>query len=326
MATLHLTEQGGCLRKLAGRLLVEDRDGLEVGSAPAMKVRAVIVHGNARVTTPALQFLLERNATVAYLSTTGRLYGHSAPPGRGGQVALRAQLTAGPDARLAIARGVLRGKLTNARAIVARGLRSRPQLGPPDAELLELRERLDRPAALDGLRGLEGRAARVYFMVLARLLEPYGFTGRNRRPPLDPANAALSYAYAVLQARMTGAVELVGLHPDVGFLHGESRGQPGLVLDLMEEFRAPVCDAVVLNLCVRHAWPPDSFESRDGGVYLTDDGRRTLVSALEERFSSVVTHRRGFRAPYFGQMEFQARLVAHHLRGLDEYEPFTVRG
>lgn len=65
--------------------------------------------------------------------------------------------------------------------------------------------------------GLESAASRIYFSCLSRLVPPEGaFDGRSRRPPKDLANAALSYAYAILPAECAGALRPTGSSPRSG--------------------------------------------------------------------------------------------------------------
>ncbi|BBL83272.1 hypothetical protein TthAA37_21570 (plasmid) [Thermus thermophilus] len=98
--------------------------------------------------------------------------------------------------------------------------------------MAEALARAEGALGLERLRGAEGEGSRAYFQGLARLLGPYGFGGRTRRPPRDPVNAALSYGYALLLGRVLVAVRLAGLHPEVGFLQAEGRRSPALALYL----------------------------------------------------------------------------------------------
>lgn len=86
--------------------------------------------------------------------------------------------------------------------------------------------------------GLESAASTAYFSCLSGLVPPeVAFDGRSRRPPKDLANAALSYAYAILPAECTGALLAAGLETSLGVLHastdkrrslslGHQRGRP----------------------------------------------------------------------------------------------------
>lgn len=104
---------------------------------------------------------------------------------------------------------------------------------------------------IDAVRGMEGLAAREYFAQWSQMLgKGWKFEGRNRRPPTDPVNALLSFAYGLLRSQVTAAVHLAGLDPYIGYLHEVTWGQPAMVLDLMEEFRAWVADNVNVVLSV----------------------------------------------------------------------------
>ena len=61
------------------------------------------------------------------------------------------------------------------------------------------------------LRGLEGAAAQQYFDGFDSLIlqqhDTFAFAGRNRRPPLDPINALLSFSYTLLARTLRGDME-----------------------------------------------------------------------------------------------------------------------
>jgi CRISPR-associated protein Cas1 len=88
------------------------------------------------------------------------------------------------------------------------------------------------------IMGLEGAAARAYFQAWTACVDPaFEFTERNRRPPLDVINSALSFGYAILLSEAASALVATGLDPAIGFLHTDHDGRPSLALDLVEEFR-----------------------------------------------------------------------------------------
>src|SRR6202043_751302 len=137
-------------------------------------------------------------------------------------------------------------------------------------------------------RGAEGEAAYSYFAVFGALIRSpdadIAFRGRSRRPPLDPVNALLSFLYVLLTHDCRSAAESVGLDPAVGFLHRDRPGRPSLALDLMEELRPVLADRLVLSLINRRQIGARDVETRDGGaVLLTEEGRRTVLAAWQER-------------------------------------------
>jgi CRISP-associated protein Cas1 len=155
------------------------------------------------------------------------------------------------------------------------------------------------------------------------------FGSRTRRPPRDPVNAALGFAYGVLLTEVAGAVEALGLDPQVGFLHGVRPGRPSLALDLLEELRPSVADRFVAGLLTRRMLVESDFVRTAGGAcYLTDDGRRKFLAAYEEFKSSEVVHPLlDRRIPRSAVPVVQATLLARHLRGdLPAYPPYVAEG
>ena len=132
--------------------------------------------------------------------------------------------------------------------------------------------------------GAEGAASLAYFHCLSRLVpDDVAFNGRSRRPPKDLANAALSYAYAILLAECTGALLAAGLEPSLGVLHASTDKRPSLSLDLMEEFRPLLVDRTVMALLrSRRLRPEHATASDDGeGTWLSRDGKKALVDGYE---------------------------------------------
>lgn len=182
---------------------------------------------------------------------------------------------------------------------------------------------------IDTLRGLEGSAATIYFDVFDQMIlgekEKFKFCGRNRRPPLDPVNAMLSFAYALLAKDCAAALESVGLDSYVGFLHRDRPGRSSLALDLMEELRPCIADRFVLTMINNRKIKPSDFIFRENGsVLLKDDARRNFLKNWQEKKKDIITH------PYIGEKipwgltpYVQALLLARTIRGdIDEYPPF----
>ena len=183
----------------------------------------------------------------------------------------------------------MRGKLTNQRALLMRSLRGDGDRGsdePAARGLADLLRRLDGAASLETVLGLEGQGAALYFGEFGRFLraQPPGrgfdFTARNRRPPRDPVNALLSFAYAMLTKDCFSAVCTVGFDPYKGFFHPNRHGKPSLALDLMEEFRPVIADSVVLTLINNEMLTPDDFLVWREACQLTDAGRQTVLPGV----------------------------------------------
>ena len=183
--------------------------------------------------------------------------------------------------------------------------------------------------------GHRGHWARVYFEHFPRLLKrpdddgnlAFDFEGRNRRPPRDPINALLSFAYAMLAKDLTIILQSVGFDPLLGFYHRPRYGRPALALDMMEEFRPIVADSVVLNAVNNGVIQRGDFIGRAGSVALSESARGRFLYLYERRMDELVTHPIfGYRVSYRRVLEVQARLLARHLAGeIPEYPGFQTR-
>ena len=189
---------------------------------------------------------------------------------------------------------------------------------------------LQKADCLETVRGIEGDAASRYFAVFGRLIrqKEFSFDGRNRRPPRDPVNALLSLLYSVLGKEISGALQSVGLDPQVGFLHSDRPGRDSLAQDILEEFRAWWIDRLVLSLVNRKQIQISDFVTEaSGAVQLKDDSRKHLFQALQAKKQEKIIH------PYLQEEieigllpHIQALLLARHLRGdLAQYPPFLMR-
>ena len=341
-ATIYVTAADAWLRKDGANIVVEV-DGAERGRAPLHLLDGIVSLSRAGASPALLAACAEQAITVSYLTPEGRFLARVEGPRTGNVVLRRAQFRAADDALRAtpIVRGIVAAKAANQRAVVRRGIRDHGGSIPPEslAQLVETERRLTDAArrtllAADvaTLRGIEGEAASLYFAAfdpLIRVDDPkLRFTGRSRRPPLDPINALLSFLYAMLGHDCRLALEAHGLDPQVGFLHADRPGRASLALDLMEELRPVLADRLALSLVNHRQLDADDFVFEDtGGVRLTDDARKRVLVAWQDRKKDAMRHPFLDETVSLGLVaHVQAQLLARHLRGdIDGYPPFVWR-
>lgn len=235
-----------------------------------------------------------------------------------------------------IAAAITAGKVKNARNVLMRSARETENKD----EEKHLRKSADihadalfqlkSPRSIDHVRGLEGEAAAAYFRVFPLMIKPvvresFPMNGRNRRPPLDPVNALISFLYTLLLNDCISGLEAVGLDPQIGFLHVPRPGRPSLGLDLMEEFRSFWADRLAITIINRKQIKNEHFELRPGGsVYLNEKGRKEVVAAYQKRKQEEVKHPLLSEKTPIGLLPYiQARILARHLRGdLESYIPY----
>ena len=257
----------------------------------------LILLGNAHITTPALHELMRRGIPVNWLTASGWFLGATTGFGHGDGALRAAQhaVAADPERRLAFARPWISAKLRNCRTLMRRNGRGR-QARVAARRLAELAERAAQAGDLESLRGVEGAGAAIYFGAFTAMLRKRAvwaaerFDGRRRRPPTDPVNAALSFAYAVQTRAFSVALSTAGLDVFTGFLHGFRHGRPALALDLLEPARPRVADSAVLWMLNTGMLRADQIEEEDHTVRLGEGGRRAMLDALEARLDQTAHH------------------------------------
>lgn len=320
------------------RIDVEREKRLQV---PLHHVGGLVCFGNVMVSPALMHRLADEGKTVVLLDGSGRFKARLEGPVSGNILLRQAQHRSAVDDGFALefARVVIAGKLKNSRGLLLRAARETSDPGEQalftrTADNLAASLRAAAGAAdLDALRGVEGEAARGYFAALNSVVKPqarthFALNGRTRRPPLDRFNALLSFLYSMLMNDCRAALETVGLDPQLGFLHAVRPGRAALALDLQEEFRAVLADRLALTLINRGQLGPKDFDDREGGaVLLNDRGRRTVITAWQERKQEEITHPLlGIKVP-LGIVPFvQARLMARTVRGeMMGYLPYVPK-
>jgi CRISP-associated protein Cas1 len=335
--TLYVMTQGAYLSLDHETVRVEVNSQLKL-QVPLHHLGSIVTMGNVMISPFFLGKCAEDGRAVIILDRNGRYKCRMVGKTTGNVLLRQAQYRIGADEErtTVLAAAMTAGKVKNSRNVLMRSAR---EISCPDEEK-RLRKsadihadalfRLKSPRDTDHVRGLEGEAAAAYFDVFTLMMKPaerenLPMNGRNRRPPLDPVNALISFLYTLLLNDCISALEGVGLDPQMGFLHVPRPGRPSLGLDLMEEFRSFLADRLAITLINRKQITIDHFEPRPGGaVYLNEKGRKEVVAAYQKRKQEEVEHTLLSEKSPIGLLpHLQARLLARHLRGdLEAYVPY----
>lgn len=335
--TLYVTRQDAYLRK-DGETVAVDIEKKTVLRLPIHTIEGIVTFGNVMTSPYLLSLCAERGVCVSMMSEHGRFLARVEGPVSGNVLLRMAQMRAheDPDAKGSLARNFVIGKLCNCRTVLQRRMRDHGEttaLKEAEAKHKDVIRRLrESSPETVRIRGLEGEAAAVYFGAFNDLLvaqqEDFKMTSRNRRPPLDPMNALLSFLYTLLAHECRGALEGVGLDPQIGFLHELRPGRPSLALDLMEELRAVLADRVAVSLVnLKQVVAKDFTVTDSGAVLLSDDARKTVLAVWQKKKQEQIRH------PFLDEQiplgllpHVQALLLARHLRGdMDAYPPFFMK-
>ena len=335
--TLYVTTQDAYLRK-EGETVVVEKEKQVLLRLPIHTLQGLVTFGNVMTSPYLLNLCAERGVSVSFMSESGKFLASVTGPVSGNVLLRLSQMRAYEDKSKKgdIARSFVIGKLMNARSVLLRRMRDHGEMADiaeSSAKILDVLRRVrDSAPDAERLRGLEGEAGAVYFGVFNELIvagrETFSIASRNRRPPLDPMNALLSYLYTLLAHDCRGALESVGLDPQIGFLHEVRAGRPSLALDLMEEFRACLADRVALSLVnLRQLGARDFTVSESGAVSISADARKSVLLAWQKKKQETIMHPFLEEKVPIGLLpHLQALLLARHLRGdLDAYPPFILK-
>ena len=334
--TLYVTTPEAYLSKDGLNVVVSVKQQ-EMFRIPIINIEGIVTFGYMGASPGLMKLCADNGVSLTFLSPNGRFVSRVQGQTKG-NVLLRKtqyQLAEDENVSLHLAQLMVAGKIMNYRNILRRYIRD---YGEND-EVMEVANFMDsnrrealRATDKQSLMGVEGIAANRYFEVFPHLIlqqkGDFPFSGRNRRPPKDAVNAMLSLAYTLATNEMTAALETVGLDPYVGFLHSLRPGRTSLALDMIEEMRAYMGDRFVLSLINRRQISPKDFLYQgEKGVVLTDNGRKTFLTAWQSRKREEFVH------PYLnekipvGLLPYcQAMLLARCIRGdIDDYPVFIIK-
>lgn len=322
---------------LDGENLVVIHESSEIGRVPLHNIERIMTFGYTGASPALMAKCAENGIELVFMKSSGQFLARVEGSVKGNVLLRREQyrIADDPSRCLDIAKYMITAKLYNSRWSLERAVRDHaPRLDTENFKrkssfLNESCRNALKAADVDSLRGIEGEGASVYFSAFDDMIlqqkDNFYFRVRSKRPPLDNVNALLSFAYSLETGMCASALEAVGLDPYVGFMHTERPGRRSLALDLVEEFRAPMCDRFVLSVInKRIITNNDFFKREDGAVMLTENGRKNFLGAWQKKKYEEIKHPFLNEKTEWGMLPYvQATLLARNIRGdLDCYPPF----
>lgn len=286
MSSLYLTKPGLSVGKNGGHFTVKE-EGVVVQSLPIEMTRSIVVMTRVQVSYDAIREILDNQCVLLYLDKYGHVIGSLGSRNEYGRMLVRQlQAYSNVDKRVELAKYIVNRKIQEQRALlVRRNKRLRSEnINQAFERLEEFIENVGLKRDINQLMGIEGMATKTYFACYDELLQKSKFiwNGRNRRPPLDPVNAMLSFAYTLLEKEVRMVMLEEQMEPLIGFLHTLDNRKDSLVYDLMDLFRTSVADSFVLRCIGYKTMQPGHFEMREGACLMSDEGRRLFVAAFEK--------------------------------------------
>lgn len=327
MSVLYVKEQGAYVKKCGKRIQVE-KDGQRLADLPVFQVTNINIVGNVQVTTQALHFLMQEGIDVSYLKRSGAYIGHMAADSSKNIFLRLAQHEwyRSVDRRLDMARRIVENKVQNQIALI-RSFRWNQDEYDHKNDLREMErvlKSLKEKETSNEIMGVEGICSAIYFRAYGHMFRcKIEFHGRNRRPPKDPINVMLSLTYTFLTKEVAAVLEAESFETYLGFLHGIRYGRKSLALDLVEEFRQPVADRLVLRLFNKQMMSEYDFDLEEERVLLREKSFQKFCVEYEKWMTHSVseTDGRSFREILKEQISKLKKAV----REQKEYVPYSWR-
>ena len=333
MPSVCINTPGSKVHLVSGRLEVRGRSPDHAAATlrviPINDVDRVILQEDVQISSEAMGALLRADIPVAYVGWNGRYLGGFQPcgPAHGAWRLRHYQAQLDPAFTLTIAGRIVTAKIYNQRRVLQRMAANRQQDSTAAVDHLgTLLHSASAARTVDELRGFEGAAAARYFAHWATFLpEAFPFQRRSTRPPLNPANACLSFGSTLLYNEAVSFIHGHGLDPALGLLHTTEDGRWSLALDLMEPFRPVLVEALALDVFTHQVLQQKHFRPHDGGVYLNDEGRARFIVQYERRMErQFMSECAGHRTTLRQQLEQQAVMFKASLADLAKFEPFLM--
>lgn len=328
---LYVQDHGAVVGKSSATLKIR-KDSQILATVPVKDISQLILCGNIMVTAQATQLLCERNIPIVHSSMGHWFYGITYGSGLRNAYDKAAQFKASsdPDLCLRFAKDLVSAKAQNQRTLLRRNGENKERVLE---DITRLSKRIEQITSAEELLGLEGAIAGMYFGAFSTMFKgtaidlKWDFQKRNRRPPLDPVNAMLSFSYALLTKEFVVALQSEGLEPWWGLYHKPRHGKPALALDMMEPYRPLIADSVVITAVNTGMICNSDFVRSKAGCMLKDTGRKALLRAFESRLDQIITHPVfEYKCTWRSAFRVQCRLLARWLRGdIKQYHHIITR-
>jgi len=331
MSTLYLTEQGLVLSKTQHRLVIS-KNGKTIKEIPIFQVERIVIFGNIQISTQALDLILDSGIECSFLTSKGKFRGVLRPVEQGNVFLRIAQYERYLDEsfRCEFSKEIVKGKIINQLNEIKRFAKNHPEISLEQKinDLDRILKTIREENSINALLGIEGYSTSVYFSTFKKMIKKeFEFNERTRRPPKDPVNALLSLGYTLITNEIFSLLCASGFDPYIGYYHDLVYNRPSLALDIVEEFRTPIVDRLVLNLINHHMISLDDFEQKEDsdGIYLRNEARKMFFAEYEKIMTQIFVHKKAKTETNFRNiLKEQVYLLLRVIQENELYKPFIM--
>lgn len=328
MAVLYVKEQGSYVKK-TDECIVISKGADTLLKMPVANLENIAVIGNVQITSQALQMLMIKGVDINYFSFSGKYLGQTAAEASKNIFLRLAQYEVyhSMERRMELARRIVDNKIWNQINIIQGfQFQDADYAWWQDVEKIkEYQSKLWEKRTSNEILGIEGICSNIYFRAFGKMFRgEIRFPGRNRRPPRDPINVMISLGYTFLTKEVCNALDAESFEMYLGFLHGIRYGRKSLALDIVEEFRQPVIDRLVIRIFNKRIFTEFDFSTEEDSILLNEDGFKKFCKEFERWMTdkSFAGNEMSFRS----RIKEQAGRLKKAIQGNEEYVPFRWEG
>lgn len=334
--TIYITNENAYL-SLDGENLVCLIENEEKFRIPFDNVENIVCFSYLGCSPALMGKCVSKTIPISFISPQGKFLAKVCGETKGNVFLRVAQIDKFREKSLLLAQNTVAAKVSNCVQTIKRTLHDNPELRN-DGQIKAVTESLSNAISdiyltdsIESTMGIEGNCAKSYFSVFGKLITnkraTLSFEYRNKRPPLDPVNAALSFVYTLLTQEYAAALETVGLDSYIGYYHSLRSGRSSLACDLVEEARC-LAERFVLTLINLQILTESDFDAQiSGAVWLNGDGRKKVLTRWQEKKRTDYLHPYLNQKIQFGLIPYvQSTLLARYIRGdIEEYPSFLLK-
>ena len=150
----------------------------------------------------------------------------------------------------------------------------------------------DSSPSVQRLMGIEGNIRKTYYDALEKVLPDWiTLGGREFHPPSNAGNAIMSFLNSLAYSSCLTEIYYTQLDPSISFLHEPGTLRFSLSLDIAEIFKPALTDRILLKLANRGEINVNHFDSKMGNTMLSEEGKRLVLKAFQEKIEDTVMHR-----------------------------------
>jgi len=322
--------KSGELRRKDNTLFFENEEGKRV--IPIEDTNDIYIFGEVDVTKRFLELVSQKEICVHYFNHYGYYTGTFYPRehfNAGHVVVKQAEHYLDPTKRLQLAGKFVQGAIGQMKQVIryykSRNKRESERLSEVLEQLDGQLQLLPEVATVEQLMAVEGHAREHYYQAFDFIINhpDFPFEKRSKRPPLNRLNALISFGNSICYTIALSEIYKTYLDPRIGYLHASNFRRFSLNLDVSEVFKPIIVDRLIFTMINKKMITKKDFDKHIGGIVLSEAGKRTFVSELDNKMKTTVNHRHlGKSVSYRRMIRLELYKIQKHVLGEKEYVPY----